>query len=96
MAVLEHFAQLLAPGGVAFISTPNLLTLAAPGADKSDNPWHLKEYRAGEFRKLCEAGFGTVEMLGLFHARRLRLHELALARGWDAVHAAPGHHQMVL
>jgi SAM-dependent methyltransferase len=90
VAVLEHFAQLLAPGGVAFISTPNLLTLAAPGADKSDNPWHLKEYRAGEFRKLCEAGFGTVEMLGLFHARRLRLHELALAHGWDAVHARLG------
>jgi SAM-dependent methyltransferase len=90
VAVLEHFAQLLAPGGVAFVSTPNLLTLAAPGAGKSDNPWHLKEYRAREFRKLCGSVFGTVEMLGLFHARRLRLHELALARGWDAVHARLG------
>jgi SAM-dependent methyltransferase len=90
VAVLEHFAALLAPGGVAFVSTPNLLTLAAPGADKSDNPWHLKEYRASEFRTLCASAFGTVEMLGLFHARRLRLHELALAGGWDAVHARLG------
>ena len=90
VAVLEHFAELLAPGGVAFVSTPNLLTLAGPGADKSDNPWHVKEYRAGEFRPLCESVFGTVELLGLFHARRLRLHELALAGGWDAVHARLG------
>ena len=90
VAVLEHFAELLAPGCVAFVSTPNLLTLAVPGADKSDNPWHVKEYRAGEFRPLCESVFGTVELLGLFHARRLRLHELALAGGWDAVHARLG------
>ncbi len=28
-----------------------------------------------------------MELLGVFHARKLRLHELALACGWDAVHA---------
>jgi SAM-dependent methyltransferase len=89
-AVLEHFKELLAPGGAVYVTTPNVLTLAPPGAAKSDNPWHLKEYRAREFRKLCGSVFGTVEMLGLFHARRLRLHELALARGWDAVHARLG------
>ena len=33
---------------------PNLLTLAPEGAEKSDNPWHLREYRAQEFRALCE------------------------------------------
>ena len=27
---------------VAYISTPNRLTLAPPGAEKSDNPWHLR------------------------------------------------------
>jgi hypothetical protein len=48
----------------------------------------VKEYRAGEFRALCEASFETVEVLGLFHARKLRLHELALRAGWDRVHAA--------
>jgi SAM-dependent methyltransferase len=74
------------PGGVAYLSTPNLLTLAPPGAEKSDNPWHVKEYRAAEFRELCEAHFDRVELLGLFHARKLRVHELAIKLGWDAVH----------
>jgi SAM-dependent methyltransferase len=90
VAVLKHFHSILAPGGVAYVSTPNVLTLAAPGAEKSDNPWHLKEYRAGEFRELCERVFGHVELLGLFHARKLRAHEIALALGWDAVHQQLG------
>jgi 2-polyprenyl-3-methyl-5-hydroxy-6-metoxy-1,4-benzoquinol methylase len=89
-AVLDHFRRLLPPGGAAFVSTPNLLTLAPPGAAKSDNPWHLREYRADEFRALCEASFHRVELYGLFHARKLRAHELALRLGWDRVHAALG------
>ncbi len=87
-AILEHFKSMLAPGGVAYISTPNLLTLAPPGAEKSDNPWHLHEYRAEEFRQLCEAHFPKVQLLGLFHARKLRVHELAIKLGWDHVHKA--------
>jgi 2-polyprenyl-3-methyl-5-hydroxy-6-metoxy-1,4-benzoquinol methylase len=87
-AILEHFKSMLVPGGVAYVSTPNLLTLAPPGAEKSDNPWHVKEYRAAEFRELCEAHFPRVELLGLFHARKLRAHELALELGWDSAHKA--------
>jgi SAM-dependent methyltransferase len=90
VTVLRHFRSLLADGGVAYVSTPNLLTLAPPGAEKSDNPWHIKEYRATEFEALCRTVFPRVRMLGLFHARRLRVHELALAWGWDAVHARLG------
>jgi len=89
-AVLRHFREMLRPGGSAYVSTPNLLTLAPPGAEKSDNPWHLKEYRAEEFRALCESVFGEVELLGLYHARVLRAHELALRAGWDRMHAALG------
>jgi hypothetical protein len=81
---------MLRPDGTVYVSTPNLLTLAPPGADKSDNPWHLKEYRAEEFRGLCEGVFEHVELFGLFHARVLRAHELALRAGWDRVHAALG------
>jgi 2-polyprenyl-3-methyl-5-hydroxy-6-metoxy-1,4-benzoquinol methylase len=88
--ILEHFRSMLRPGGVAFVSTPNVLTLAPEGAEKSGNPWHVKEYRAAEFRRLCESVFGTVELLGLFHARKLRLHELAIARGWDDLHPRLG------
>ena len=87
VGVLRHFRSLLAPRGAVYVSTPNLLTLAPPGAAKSDNPWHIKEYRAAEFEHLCREVFGQVRMLGLFHSRKLRLHELALACGWDAVHA---------
>jgi SAM-dependent methyltransferase len=84
-AVLRRFRQ-MAPA--VYVSTPNLLTLAPPGAEKSDNPWHLREYRVEEFRALCERVADRVELYGLFHARRLRAHELALRAGWDRVHAA--------
>jgi 2-polyprenyl-3-methyl-5-hydroxy-6-metoxy-1,4-benzoquinol methylase len=86
--VLENVKAMLAPGGTAYVSTPNVLTLAPKGAQRSGNPWHLREYRAHEFRALCEAHFPSVELHGLFHARRLRAHELALRAGWDRVHAA--------
>lgn len=89
-AILEHFKSMLAPGGVAYVSTPNLLTLAPPGAEKSDNPWHLHEYRADEFRRLCKDHFAAVELYGLLHARKLRVHELALKLGWDGVHKRLG------
>lgn len=84
--LLERFAALLAPGGIAYISTPNRLTLAPAGAERSDNPWHVREYTAPEYRESLEATFARVELLGLFHARKLRLHELALKLGWDRMH----------
>jgi len=87
-AVLEHLRTLLTPGGVVYVSTPNRLTLAPPGAEKSDNPWHVKEYTAAEFRALCASAFESVELLGVHHARKLRAHELALSLGWDRLHPA--------
>src|SRR5438046_1067651 len=86
--LLEHFKRI---GGVAYISTPNVLTLAPEGAERSGNPWHVHEYRAAEFRGLLERHFAHVQMLGLFHARKLRLHELAIRHArWDDVHAKLG------
>jgi len=84
-ALLEGFA---AAAAVSYISTPNRLTLAPAGAEKSDNPWHLREYTADEYRALLGPRFGRVELYGLFHARKLRLHELAIRAGWDRVHPA--------
>ena len=89
-AVLDHFRSLVEPDGTVYVSTPNLLTLAPPGAAKSDNPWHVREYRAEEFEALCRAHFSRVEVLGVHHARRLRAHELAIRLGWDAVHPRLG------
>jgi 2-polyprenyl-3-methyl-5-hydroxy-6-metoxy-1,4-benzoquinol methylase len=90
-AVLQHFKGQLRPGGTAYVSTPNLLTIAPEGAEKSSNPWHVKEYRAEEFYALCAPHFARVELLGLFHARKLRIHELAIRHArWDDVHARLG------
>jgi SAM-dependent methyltransferase len=86
--LLERFASLLAPGGVAYVSTPNRLTLAPPGAVKSGNPWHVREYDDGEFAALLDPVFRSVELFGVFHARKLALHERAIRLGWDRIHPA--------
>jgi 2-polyprenyl-3-methyl-5-hydroxy-6-metoxy-1,4-benzoquinol methylase len=86
--LLEHFKRI---SDVAYISTPNVLTLAAPGAERSGNPWHVHEYRAEEFRALLERHYAHVELLALFHARKLRAHELAIRHArWDHIHARIG------
>src|SRR3954468_23120121 len=87
--VLERFRTLIADSHapMVVISTPNVLTLAPAGAERSGNPWHVKEYRPDEFRALCAAHFAHVECLGLFHARKLAVHQVAIERlGWDAIH----------
>lgn len=103
-AVLEHFASLTRAGeegegragrpkgraAAIYLSTPNVLTLAPKGAPRSDNPWHVHEYRAEEFEALCREHFSSVALFGLFHARKLRAHELALRAGWDEVHPRLG------
>jgi hypothetical protein len=51
----------------------------------------VREYRPAEYRALCERHFAHVDLLGLFHARKLRLHELAIEyAGWDALHPRLG------
>jgi SAM-dependent methyltransferase len=84
-ALLAGFA---AAAPVSYVSTPNRLTLAPPGAEKSGNPWHLREYTAAEYRELLAPHFSRVELYGLYHARKLRVHELAIRAGWDRVHPA--------
>jgi 2-polyprenyl-3-methyl-5-hydroxy-6-metoxy-1,4-benzoquinol methylase len=90
-AVLDRLRGLIGPDGVAYVSTPNVLTLAPAGEPRSGNPWHVREYRPDEYRAVCARHFRRVDMLGLFHARKLRAHQLAIEHaGWDAVHARLG------
>jgi SAM-dependent methyltransferase len=99
-AALDHFGELVASSaaeasgaagrGSVFVSTPNVLTLAPKGAERSGNPWHVHEYRFEEFDRLCREHFRDVRMFGLFHTRKLRAHELALRLGWDSLHARLG------
>jgi trans-aconitate methyltransferase len=83
--LLDGFAK---AAEVSYVSTPNRLTLAPEGAEKSNNPWHLREYTIAEYAELLAPHFRAVELYGVFHARKLRVHELAIANGWDRVHAA--------
>jgi SAM-dependent methyltransferase len=88
-AVLDRLRGLIGPAGVAFVSTPNVLTLAPKGAQRSGNPWHVREYRPDEYRALCDRHFSRVEVHGVHHGRKLRLHQVAIERlGWDQIHAA--------
>jgi len=90
-AMLDAIREQIGPHGVAYVSTPNVLTLAPRGAERSGNPWHVREYRPQEFRELCERHFERVDLLGLFHARRLRVHQWAIEHaGWDSIHRALG------
>ena len=89
-ALLDHIRELVSPGGEAYVSTPNVLTLA-PGAERSGNPWHVREFRPAEFLGLCREAFPGVELLGIHHAGRLRLHQLAIDKlGWNRIHARLG------
>jgi SAM-dependent methyltransferase len=95
LQTIEHVSEperllerLAAAAPLAYITTPNRLTLAPPGAQKSDNPWHLREYDQAEYRELLQPHFARVDILGLHHARKLRAHELAIRLGWDRVHPA--------
>ncbi len=82
-ALLEAIA---AAAPLAYISTPNRLTLAPEGAERSENPWHIREYTISEYRALLELRFAEVEILGLRHAGKLRIHQWALNLGWDRIH----------
>jgi 2-polyprenyl-3-methyl-5-hydroxy-6-metoxy-1,4-benzoquinol methylase len=69
-------ARILKPGSVVVLSTPNRLTFP------SGNWYHTKELTAEEFVGLVEAnaGFHTVEALGLWHGARLA--------EWEAAHGS--------
>jgi len=69
-----EIARILAPEGVALLSTPNRLTISA-GSERPINPWHLREYTPEEFRDVLGGYFETVEIKGLFHTRWLKLNE---------------------
>lgn len=92
-AILDRCRELVSGSDrpAVYVSTPNVLTLAPEGAERSGNPWHVHEYRASEFRDLCEAHFPHVELYGLHHARKLAAHQAAIERlGWDSVHSRLG------
>ncbi len=67
-------ARVLAPNGVALLTTPNRLTIS-PGCDRPINPFHLREYTPEEFKGALAPHFGRVELKGVFHSGWLALNE---------------------
>jgi SAM-dependent methyltransferase len=71
---LDSIARLLAPGGIALLTTPNVL--------RSDgvNPFHVHEYRATELRDLLRTRFAEVEVRGVGASDAVRAHLEARSR----------------
>lgn len=56
---LKEIFRVLRPGGIALITTPNR------PMSLSRNPWHIREYTAGELTSLARQVFPSVEMKGI-------------------------------
>ena len=85
--LLERFASLLAPGGVAYVSTPNRLTLAPPGARALRQPVARARVHAGRVPRAARAALLARSSCSASSMRAsCALHELALRLGWDRVH----------
>jgi SAM-dependent methyltransferase len=65
-AFLEEVKRVLKHGGRFLVTTPN-----AP-MSLTRNPWHVREYTAGEFTNLMECHFDEVEALGVFGGERVQ------------------------
>lgn len=62
---LEEIYRVLKPGGRAILTTPNIRKTL------TRNPWHEREYTAGELETLTSSIFDEVEMKGITGSDRL-------------------------
>jgi 2-polyprenyl-3-methyl-5-hydroxy-6-metoxy-1,4-benzoquinol methylase len=66
MPYLRGLCSRVAPGGTLIITTPNILM------SFSENPFHVREYRAEEFEALLRRVFGSVEIRGVHGNDKVR------------------------
>ncbi|MDR2894995.1 MAG: class I SAM-dependent methyltransferase [Alistipes sp.] len=64
-AFLDEVRRVLRPGGRFIVTTPN----AAMSLTR--NPWHVREYTAGQFSALVGSRFSAVEAMGVFGDERV-------------------------
>jgi SAM-dependent methyltransferase len=92
LQVLEHLhsperfmgeaRRILRPGGTCLITTPNRLMIS-PGSDKPVNPFHIFEFDHHQFLDFMQGYFDDVELLGVFHAGKLKLHDTIIRRNFS-------------
>jgi 2-polyprenyl-3-methyl-5-hydroxy-6-metoxy-1,4-benzoquinol methylase len=58
---LQFITNVLTKGGIAILSTPNILTQGY-----NENPFHIKEYNYEELKDILEKYFDEVDIKGLF------------------------------
>jgi SAM-dependent methyltransferase len=79
---LAEVSRILKPGGLCVLTTPNRLIIS-PGRETPVNPFHIREYDLSQFRDLMSRHFAEVRISGLFHARKLRLHDLLTGKNFS-------------
>ncbi|MHB8780152.1 MAG: class I SAM-dependent methyltransferase [Candidatus Geothermincolia bacterium] len=67
---MNEMRRVLAPGGIAVITTPNRLIIS-PGQDTPICPFHLFEFDPREFSDFLDGFFPEHRIQGVFHGRRL-------------------------
>lgn len=77
-AFVREIARVLRPGGRLILTTPN-----AP-MSLTRNPWHVREYRIDELRRLLSEAFSAVETHGVFGNERVRSTTNTTAAVWSA------------
>ena len=89
--------ELVGPGGIAFVSTPNVLTLAPAGRARAPATRGTSTSTARRSSARCaSATSARSTCYGLFHARKLALHALALeARLGRRARAAAAHEALL-
>jgi SAM-dependent methyltransferase len=57
---ISEISRVLKPGGILMLTTPNR------PMSLTRNPWHIREYTAGELASVVGKSFGKVEVKGVF------------------------------
>lgn len=86
---LDEIHRVLRPGGEFLCATPNRLTFT-PDSATPVNPFHVKEFTAGELAECLGSRFRVKAVLGVHHGRRIRgLERMARRSIMDLQFAAP-------